>query len=120
MDPRYDPAHYDHELPDKDEHAAALDEPYVPDVPDQRPTPKQMRYLRTLAERTGQTFAYPRSIQQASREIRRLLAQAPSDRLERRLERRDISNAIARGPQDATRVDLDNETTGYGSTARWR
>ena len=36
------------------------------------PTFKQLRYLRTLAGRAGQTFATPRTRAQASAEIRRL------------------------------------------------
>jgi hypothetical protein len=38
------------------------------------PTFKQLRYLRTLAGRAGQTFATPRTRAQASAEIRRLRA----------------------------------------------
>lgn len=115
------PAHYEDDLPDQDDYPSGYDEDvYVPEDYDDRPTPKQLRYLRTLAERTGQTFAYPRDGWQASREIRRLKAQKPSSRLEARLERRAISDAIARGPRDAARVDLDHETAGYGSSATWR
>ena len=46
----------------------------VRDQPERRPTAKQLGYLRALAERAGQTFAYPRTRQQASAEIRRLRA----------------------------------------------
>ena len=38
------------------------------------PTSKQLRYLRTLAGRAGQTFVTPRTRAQASAEIRRLKA----------------------------------------------
>lgn len=38
-----------------------------------RPTQKQLRYLRVLALRTGTTFTLPQSRMEASREIRRLL-----------------------------------------------
>ena len=39
-----------------------------------QPTPRQLQYLRTLAERSGTTFASPRTRGEASREIRRLEA----------------------------------------------
>ena len=38
-----------------------------------RPTPEQMTLLRRLAAERGQTFAYPSTAREASREIRRLL-----------------------------------------------
>jgi hypothetical protein len=83
-----------------------------------RPTPKQLAYLRALANRTGQTFAYPRTTQQASREIRRLKNAQPSPRIERAIERKHIADAIAAGPQDASRIRED-EIEGYGSNCRW-
>ena len=89
-------------------------------APEDRPTAKQLAYLRALADRAGQTFAYPRTARQASAEIRRPRAQKPSGRVERVLERREIADAIARGPQDAARVDVDRDVTGFGSTATWR
>ncbi|MEO6858299.1 MAG: hypothetical protein ABI323_06890 [Solirubrobacteraceae bacterium] len=84
------------------------------------PSARQLSYLKALAERTGQTFAYPHTSWQASREIGRLLKQKPSSVLERRIERRDIAAEIACGPEDSARVDLDREATGYGSSATWR
>jgi hypothetical protein len=104
----------------KDSDTVAPTEVCVPDDYDGRPTAKQLAYLRRLAERAGQTFAYPRTTSQASREIRRLLKQQPSSRVERRVERKQIADQIARGPQDSARVDLDRETTGYGSNATWK
>jgi hypothetical protein len=112
------PDQYDVICP-QDSGYVAPPEPYVPDY-DDRPTNKQLSYLRTLADRSGQTFAYPRTRAQASAEIRRLKAATPSTRLERALERREIADAIARGPQNAASVDLDRDVTGYGSTASWR
>ena len=85
-----------------------------------RPTAKQLAYLRALAERAGQTFAYPRTRRQASAEIRRLRAQQPTSRVERRIERREIADVIARGPNEAAGIDLDRDVTGYGSAATWR
>ena len=103
-----------------DPYADRDDHEYVPDEYDDRPTRKQLAYLRSLANRAGQTFAYPRTAAQASREIRRLKAQQPSTRLERALERREISDAIARGPEGGAAIAERNTTTGYGSTATWR
>jgi Protein of unknown function (DUF3072) len=112
------PDEYDVTCPGDSGHVPRA-EPYVPDY-DDRPSAKQLSYLRTLADRTGQTFAYPHTCAQASAEIRRLKAATPSTRLERALERREISDAIARGPENAASVDLDRDVGGYGSTATWR
>jgi hypothetical protein len=84
-----------------------------------RPTPKQLAYLRSLANRAGQTFTYPRTRGQASREIQRLKQAQPSSRIERQVERKAIADAIANGLQDAARV-TDREVDGYGSTATWK
>jgi len=81
------------------------------------PTPKQLVYLKALAERTGQTFAKPRTSQEASAEIRRLKATPDESPLERRIERNEIADAIGTGAQDSVRV-TSNEVTGYGSNRR--
>ena len=83
-----------------------------------RPTEKQLAYLRSLANRAGQTFTYPRTRRQASREIQRLKQAHPSSRTERSIERTDIADAIANGPTDAARL-RGHEVTGYGSSATW-
>jgi hypothetical protein len=83
-----------------------------------QPTTRQLAYLRALAERTGQTFASPRTSQEASAEIRRLKATPADSRLERRIERDEIADAISTGSQDSVRVTR-TEVTGYGSTATW-
>ena len=83
-----------------------------------KPTAKQLAYLRALAERTGQTFAYPRTSRQASQEIRRLRGQNPTPRADRIRERREISDDIATKTGDAARI-RGSEITGYGSTATW-
>jgi hypothetical protein len=82
------------------------------------PTPEQLAYLRALAERTGQTFAVPRTRRDASAEIRRLKATPAESQLERRIERAEIADAITTGADDSCRVTRD-EVTGYGSNARW-
>jgi len=89
-------------------------------TPQPGPTTKQLKYLRTLADRTGQTFATPHTRREASAEIRRLQKQQRSSRVERRVEHKHIADAIASGPNTAADVDLDRETDGYGSTATWR
>ncbi len=83
-----------------------------------RPTRRQLAYLKVLADRAGQTFQYPVTRQAASLEIERLQRAQPSSRIERRIERKQIADAIATDPDDATRV-RDDELTGYGSTATW-
>jgi hypothetical protein len=82
------------------------------------PTSKQLAYLRALAERTGQTFATPGTSREASAEIRRLKATPAETRFERRIERDEIADAIAVGPQDSARVTR-SEVAGYGSSATW-
>jgi hypothetical protein len=84
------------------------------------PTHKQMNYLRTLAQRTGQTFATPRTKAEASSEIRRMRAIQPgrTARSDARREAKDVVTAIHADLGDATAF-RDHETTGYGSTARW-
>ena len=82
------------------------------------PTLKQLAYLRALAERTGQTFATPRTSRDASAEIRRLKGTPAEGRLERRIERDEIADAIGTGAEDGVRV-ARSEVTGYGSSATW-
>ncbi len=81
-------------------------------------TPKQLAYLRALADRTGETFAYPQTSQQASAEITRLKTRKATSRTERNVERRELGREMAERPADATRIRRD-ETAGYGSTATW-
>jgi hypothetical protein len=85
---------------------------------DSPPTPRQLSYLRSLANRTGQTFAYPKTFQMASGEITRLQNARPSSRTEVRIERKQIADAIVTGPADSSRI-LDHEIHGYGSNATW-
>jgi hypothetical protein len=87
-------------------------------MPSKPPTSKQLAYLRTLAERTGRTFAWPRTSQEASAEIRKLGAAEPDTRLERRIEHDEVADAIAAGPADDAKVRR-HEVDGFGSTATW-
>ena len=83
---------------------------------DDRPTQKQQRYLRSLAQRTGTSFTPPSTKAQASREIERLKQLAASPRYERRADREAVAKA-QRGGDARVRP---SEVTGYGSTATWR
>ena len=86
-------------------------------MPD-KPTSRQLNYLRALANRTGQTFTYPTTVAEASREIERLKQAQPATRLDNRLIDREIADAIACGDADATRV-RSSEVSGHGSSATW-
>lgn len=83
-----------------------------------KPTPKQLAFLRSLADRTGQTFTYPETREHASREIRRLKATRPTSRSERVREKREVQRDLAERPDDSTAM-RDDDVQGYGSTARW-
>jgi hypothetical protein len=83
-----------------------------------KPTSRQLSYLRSLANRTGQTFTYPQTSRQASAEINRLKHTRPSSRTERYVERKLIADQIATGPLDAAQV-RDDEISGHGSSATW-
>lgn len=82
-----------------------------------KPTQRQLAYLRSLASQRGQTFQYPNTKSEASREIERLLNGKPDSRLERAIERRE-GYEITTHDLDATCVRED-ETSGWGSSARW-
>lgn len=83
-----------------------------------KPTTPQLAYLRSLANRTGQTFTYPQTFDEASAEIDRLRGVAPQPRSERRYERKLIADQVATGLNN-TAIARD-ETSGYGSEATWR
>jgi hypothetical protein len=83
-----------------------------------KPTPKQLAYLRSLAEQTGTTFTYPATSAQASAEIRRLQRRPRSGVGERARERRDVQRDLAERPDDSVAVRR-RDVRGYGSSARW-
>ena len=83
-----------------------------------KPTKPQLAYLRSLADRTGQTFTYPHTFDDASAEIDRLRRVAPQSPSERRYERKLIADQVATGLNN-TAIAHD-ETSGYGSEATWR
>jgi hypothetical protein len=78
-----------------------------------RPTPRQLRYLRVLAEQTGTTFTPPTSSAEASREIDRLAALKRERGTHRELpdSSEQLVYATALAPE---------EVSGWGSTATWR
>ena len=76
-----------------------------------RPTRRQLAYLRSLANRAGQTFAYPRTRREASREIQRLKQIQPScidnaliDRLASRIEDAVLEAPGGQSDDDASEV----------------
>jgi len=83
-----------------------------------KPTSRQLSYLKSLANRTGQTFTYPHTAAQASAQINRLKHTRPSTRTERRIEHKLIADQIQAGPLDSARVRND-EIVGRGSSATW-
>lgn len=82
------------------------------------PTAKQLAYLRSLANRSGTTFTYPRTSSQASAEIKRLQRLGQSSHADRTREQRAVQRDLAERPDDAAKVRFE-ETRGYGSSARW-
>lgn len=85
--------------------------------PSNPPTPRQTSYLRDLALGRGQSFSYPKTFEEADREIKRLLKVKRTGSADRRREARAISADMARGG-DSARV-RDHELGGYGSSAHW-
>ena len=83
------------------------------------PTPKQQRYLRALAQRTGTTFAVPKTKAQASAEIRRLQRLQATPPADRRREAMQTRRDLAAGATAPRVREDDTTTTGYGATARW-
>ena len=80
------------------------------------PTPKQLKALRSLALSRGQTFSYPATKAEASREIQRLLRARGESFIDRQIEADELERIS--GPHDAT-VVRDDEVSGHGSSARW-
>ena len=83
-----------------------------------KPTKPQLAYLRSLADRTGQTFTYPQTSDEASAEIDRLKGVAPQSPREQRYERKLIADQVATGLNNTAIARA--ETIGYGSEATWR
>lgn len=85
--------------------------------PKDRPTIRQLRFLRALADRTGTTFTPPATKAQASREIERLKRRTSLTRTEQRVEQSRLHEARDR-MQPASTVK-PHEITGHGSKTKW-
>lgn len=83
-----------------------------------KPTPNQLRYLRDLATKRGESFALPRTRADASREIDRLKSRPTTPRSDVRRESKAIRRDMSTCGADAARIRED-EVTGYGSRATW-
>ncbi len=80
------------------------------------PTARQLAYLRQLAQRAGQTFIRPRTREQASREIERLLAVTDTGFTFAELE----AEQAARAANDDLSCSVKaHEVQGFGSNATW-
>lgn len=93
-----------------------MSNPQPPSARPDKPTAKQLRYLRTLAAERGQSFTNPTTKARASAEIRRLKTQPRQSRPERHVEQRELEHVET--PRDATRVH-ESEIAGYGVHAHW-
>ena len=92
--------------------------PKEPQMP-AKPTARQLSYLKALASARGQSFTYPQTSAEASREINRLKGTRPDSHADRRRERHAIADAIQAGPADVAARVRSDEIDGYGSSATW-
>ena len=83
-----------------------------------KPTARQLAYLKDLAAQRGQSFPYPTTAAEASREIKRMRDVRRTPPADVARERRQIADDMAMRRGDDARV-RDAEITGYGSSARW-
>ena len=83
------------------------------------PSQKQLTYLKALANRTGQTFTYPKTSAQASSEIQRLKSARPSSRTELAIERFDLAAENAAREANCDVTIRPDEIAGWGSSATW-
>lgn len=83
-----------------------------------KPTRKQLAYLKSLTAKTGETFTYPKTSAEASREIKRLKARKPTMRSDRLREQRAVERDMDQRHGDEAAYRRF-EVTGYGSSARW-
>jgi hypothetical protein len=84
-----------------------------------KPTTKQVKYIKDLARKRGETFTFPQTRAQASAEIKRLLARESLTPAERRREAFEARCEAGERHGDAAAVRGD-EVSGYGSSATWR
>jgi hypothetical protein len=83
------------------------------------PSSKQLTYLKALANRTGQTFTYPKTSLQASGEIQRLKSIRPSSASELAMERFDLAAENAARDANCDATIRSDEIAGWGSNAHW-
>ena len=83
-----------------------------------KPTSKQLRFLRDLALRCGESFSYPGTVAEASAEIERLKGRKRSGVDERRREARQVTRELAELRGDAASI-TPAEISGYGGNCRW-
>jgi hypothetical protein len=84
------------------------------------PRPRQLGYLKSLAEQTGTSFTPPKTGGQASREIKRLLALKESGHVELAVMPGDVeAEPVGSELGYATGVQ-PGEVVGFGSNASWR
>jgi hypothetical protein len=83
-----------------------------------KPSAKQLRYLKDLAQQRGESFTYPTTAAEASAEIDRLRGRKRMSPTDRRRETRELSRQMAERGGDAAAV-RSFELTGYGSSATW-
>jgi Protein of unknown function (DUF3072) len=86
---------------------------------DERPTSRQRAYLRTLAQRTGQTFTWPTTRSAASHEIRRLETLPSISQVDREMERHDWAAEAAAREANCDVPIRPHELDGYGSSTTW-
>lgn len=96
------------------------------EAPAPEPTAKQMRTLRNLASRLGETFSMPATSQEASREIKRMIARdralTSQDRDEMRAGDQFWNDSWSEERDDLYAVGVrfeDDEIVGYGADARF-
>jgi hypothetical protein len=84
-----------------------------------RPTAKQLRYIKDLWMQAGETGTLPRTRAQASAEIRRLKARGRLSPAERRREALEARREAGERHGDAAAIQ-PFEISGRGSHATWR
>jgi hypothetical protein len=82
-----------------------------------KPTTRQVRYLRQLAELTGTSFTPPATRRQARREIDRLRQRSASNWQERGGDCCAVSRGL--GEQQPASSVRPDEVAGYGSNCQW-
>jgi len=90
-----------------------------PSPAEPRPTSRQLAYLRTLAQRTGQTFTWPSTRSAAGSEIRRLEMLPSANQVDREMERHDWAAEVAAREANCDVPIRPDELDGYGSRTTW-